>query len=295
MKTAVTGATGFVGRHLVDRLAGAGHEVTALVHRRSAAGMFEDAVTTAVGSVEEPGSLQDAFRGIQVVYHLVGIIAETRTKTFRSTVVGGTENVCAACEASGVKRIVYLSAMGTTSRARSKYHRSKYRAEQIVKSSSMDYLIVRSSIVYGPGDGFVSMLSNMIRNFPVVPVLGSGRYEFQPIFIDDLTAVLLRGLEGSESSRQTVDVGGPEALSYQKILDAIEGAVGRERPRLHIPFSLVKPMAGVLEMFLKPAPLTRDQIVMMRSGNTGDITRMQEIFGVKPISLVEGLGKYMRD
>ena len=118
MRVVVTGASGFVGRHLVQRLVADGHDVVALRHRQPPPGGSPDGVTLARGSVDDVDSLRTAFTGADAVWHLVGIIAETREKTFGRTVVQGTKNVIEACRASGVKLLGYMSAIGGLRRAR---------------------------------------------------------------------------------------------------------------------------------------------------------------------------------
>jgi len=294
LRISVTGATGFIGRHLVNRLLTADHEVVALVHTNSGEGTAGKGVTRAAGSVEDVPSLEAAFGGVTTVYHLVGLIAESGTATFEQTVVRGTENVVAASQAMGVSRIVYLSAMGAAADAPSQYHRTKHRAEQAILSSGLEYVILRSSVVYGPGDRFMSQLANLITRLPVTPVIGNGKYRLQPIFIEDLTEIMYRALTTDEAVGRVVDVGGPEELEYLEILDILKSVLGRKRLNFFVPMAFMGLMARIMEMAIKPAPLTRDQLVMMEMGNTGDVREMTELFGVKPVSLPQGLKSYMR-
>ncbi len=293
MKVAVTGATGFVGRHLVRHLVSEGHEVIALSHRRQQPSEIPAGVTYVRASIDEPAELAAAFKGTEAVLHLVGIIVETAGKTFEKTVARGTANAVRAAESAGVRRFVYLSAMGTSAQAPSKYHQTKYRAEQTVASSGMEYVILRASLIYGPGDGFVSLLSRMINRSPFIPVIGSGRYRMQPVYIDDLTAVMVKSLVSAEAAGGIFDVGGPEKLEYLEILDIIKRTLGKRRMNLHLPVMLMRSAAAVLEQMPWAPALTRDQITMMEMGNTGDIEKMVNLLGVIPIPLEEGLRRYL--
>ena len=293
MNVAVTGATGFVGRSTVQALLAAGHRVTAVVHRTPGGSQFDPSVVIVSGNVDDPKSLKAAFLNIDCVVHLVGIIAETRKLTFDKTVARGTAHVVDACREAGVKRIVYLSAMGTGPDAPSRYHQSKYRAEQAVISSGLEYVLLRPSVIYGRGDGFISMLTNMVKKMPIVPVVGDGRYRLQPVYIDDVTAAIVLACERAEAAGQTVDLGGPEKLEYVQILGILETVLNKRRPNLFLPLWLMRSSAALLELVLKPAPLTRDQLTMMQMGNTGDIGRMKTLFGIEPRSLKEGLQAYM--
>ena len=294
MKVAVTGATGFIGRHLVKGLLMAGHEVVALTHHRQPPAWNGGAPITAAASVDDMSALQAAFAGVEVVYHLVGIIAETRNKTFEVTVVGGTANVISACRASGVSKVVYLSAMGTSPEAPSRYHQAKHRAETSVRQSGLHFLILRPSVVYGPGDGFVSLLASMVKGLPVVPIVGSGRYQLQPVHVDDLVRVMAQALKLESCWNQTVEIGGPEKLEYRQVLEHIMQVLGRKRPTVRVPLAPLRLAVGALERVIKPSPLTRDQLIMMAMGNTGDISKMKELFGVEPIRFADGLASYLR-
>jgi NADH dehydrogenase len=278
----------------VNRLLADGHEVTALVHRVVDDDLFVGRPTFKKGSVENANELVRACKGVEVVCHLVGLIAETRTQTFEGTVAQGTANVAAACRGAGVRRIVYLSAVGTSAEAPSKYHQTKYRAEQAVIESGLEYVILRPSVIYGPGDGFVSMLDSLLKYSPVTPVIGSGRYRLQPIFIDDVVEIMVRSLTSTKATNQIIEVGGPEKLEYLEILDIIKAVTGRTRMNFHLPTAFMKLMAGLLEALVKPAPLTRDQLIMMEMENVLDTTEMTQLFGLQPLTMAEGLRRYIR-
>ena len=293
MKVAVTGGTGFVGRNLVERLLGSRHSVTVVGRREPTEDLFGDEVAFAIGSVHDPASLEQAFSGAEVVFHLVGIIAETNDNTFETTVAEGTRNVVDACQKAGVNKLLYLSAMGTSADAPTAYHRTKFAAEQAVISSGIDYVIFRPSVIYGPGDGFVSLLERLIRRSPLTPVIGDGKYRLQPVFIDDVVSIMVQSLSSPAAVGKIIEIGGPEKLEYLEILHIIKRVLGKSRMNFHIPMWVMKPTATCLEKIVKPAPITRDQLAMMEMGNTGDTELMKKLFVIDPISLEEGLRKYM--
>ncbi len=294
MRIAVTGGTGFIGRHLVNRLLLDGHFVSVIGRKSPSEGLVNQLVRFSTGSIDDADALRSVFENTQTVYHLVGIIAETKTNTFDRTVVQGTANVVKACQDAGVSKLIYLSAMGTSAEAPTNYHRTKYLAEQSVINSGLDYVIYRPSVVYGPGDGFVSLLTRMIKMSPVTPVIGSGRYELQPVFVDDLVQAMVGGLTVEQARSQIIEIGGPEKLEYLQILNIIKGVLRKRRMNFHLPMAVMKTVAAVMEKLLKPAPLTRDQLKMMEMGNTGDIRKMKEFFAVEPIDFENGLRKYLR-
>ncbi|PKK84935.1 MAG: NAD-dependent dehydratase [candidate division Zixibacteria bacterium HGW-Zixibacteria-1] len=294
MKIAVTGASGFIGRNLVAELSGRGHSLRLLSHRRQPAADSGHSVEIVEANVHDSDSLSEAFKNIEVVYHLVGIIAETRRLTFDKTVVEGTYNVVSACREQGVKRLIYLSAAGASADARSKYHQSKWKAEEAVRNSGLDYTIFRPSVVFGEGDGFVGMLVGMIGRFPLIPVIGNGRYELQPVYINDLTKVMSDTLENRQTVNRIFEIGGPEVLEYRQIITILKRVLNKRRGSLYLPLWLMKINAAILEKIMKPAPVTKDQLIMLEAGNRADNSRLIKIFDIKLTSFEDGIRKYMR-
>lgn len=291
MKICVTGAFGFVGSHLVKNLLEQNHTVRVLAHSQRDISMWHKPVEICNGSVENIESLHSICQDIDILYHLVGIIAETKTKTFSKTVVVGTQNIITAAKKQKVKKIIYLSALGTGCDAKSKYHQTKFSAEQAVLESEIPYLIFRPSVLYGQGDGFMSMLVRMIRYSPFLPVIGSGRYKMQPLYIDDLIT-MMTDIKAVEN--EIIEVGGPESLEYLEILHILKKQLSKKRLNFFIPTMLMKNIASVLGKIMNPAPVTKDQIIMMENGSTCDITKMKKLFSINPLSLEDGLQKYLR-
>lgn len=291
MKIGVTGAFGFVGTSLVKRLLEQNHSVTVLAHSQRDKSLWNKQVEVKNGSVDNIDSLYSFCQNLDVIYHLVGIIAETKTKTFVKTVAEGTHNIVAAANKQNVKKIIFLSALGTSKDALSKYHQTKYIAEQAVINSQTAYLIFRPSVLYGRGDGFISMIEKIIRFSPFVPVIGSGRYKMQPLYIDDLIT-MMTNIEQIEN--EIIEVGGPEMLEYLEILHILKKVLRKKRMNFFIPTMVMKFVASVLEKIIQPAPITEDQIFMMEAGSTCDTTKMKKLFSISPVSLEDGLQKYMR-
>lgn len=294
MTISVTGATGFLGGHLIKRLLIDGHKVRTLVHRRRPDPALESQIVAGTGSVNDIESLRNAFEGAETVCHLVGLITETRTQTFEEIVAQGTANVVEACRQAGVRRLLYISAIGTAAKAASKYHRTKYVAEQAVVSSGLEYVILRPSVIFGPGDGFITMLDGLIRLSPVTPIIGTGRYKLQPVFIDDLVEVMVRSMTSDVGLGRIIEIGGPEKLEFLQILNIIKQVTGRRRLNLHLPPAFMKLVARLMEVVMKPAPITTDQLLMMEAGNVVESSETIELFGVQPVALKDGLKRYMR-
>ena len=294
MKVAVTGGTGFIGQNLVRTLSESGHRVSVISRRGGAREGEGENVVYVKGDVHDVESLKSALEGIEVVYHLVGIIAETKTLTFEKTVIGGTKNLIAACRLNGVKKIIYLSALGTSASTDTRYFQSKWAAEEIIRNSGIPYTIFRPSVVFGPADKFINMLARMVKLSPLVPIVGNGRALLQPLYIGDLTLMLKDTLTNEKAANRIIEIGGPEQLDYRQLIAIIKKVLNKKRLNLYIPMWFMKFAATLLEAVLKPAPLTRDQLKMLKTGNICSNIEAQKIFDIKLTRLEDALKEYLR-
>lgn len=267
------------------------HQLSVLCHRSGPLPQWGERVRVVRGRVEESHGLEELLSGVDLVYHLVGLIAETWSQSFAQTVSLGTRNVVAAALKTGVKRVIYLSALGTSEESLSKYHQTKLLAEKAVCESGLAYTVFRPSVIIGEGDGFLTMLEQLLRYSPLTPVVGTGRYKFQPIFMGDLVSSLMAAIDRQESVNQVINLAGPEQLEFLEMLHILKRIMGKRRLNIFIPMAVMKLIAGVLEKVIKPAPITRDQLIMMEMGNIGDIASMKKLLGVVPITFEEALVK----
>ena len=239
----------------------------------------------------QPENLVACVEGCAAVIHLVGIIREhpARDVTFERLHIQATVNMLDVARRAGAKRYLQMSALGTRPDARSRYHATKWQAEEAVRASGLDWTIFRPSIIFGPGDEFVSMLARMIRRLPAVPVLGDGQYRLQPIPVEQVAEGFARALRNRAGIGQTYEVGGPMAYRFVEILDAIGAAVGRPHVRkIHVPLGLVKLMTRALG-WLPLYPVSMDQIHMLEEESVTDPSRFFADFAIKPEPLAEGL------
>lgn len=283
MKVFLTGGTGFVGSTILQRLLKAGHRVRCLIRHGS-----EDKITVAKGveihrgDATAPESLKGALAGCDAVIHLVGIIREfpDRGITFERLHVEATANILAAARDQGIRRYLHMSANGTREGAVSPYHRSKWRAEELVRASGLDWTIFRPSVIFGKGGEFLSLLSQLVRRLPVVPVIGDGRYRMAPVAVDDVALAFVRALETPDSLGQTYAMCGSGSYSYDELLDIVGEALGKSRVyKLHQPVFLVKPVIGLLEG-VSAFPITRTQLTMLLEGNVCEDAAWRKVFGI---------------
>jgi len=292
----VTGGTGFVGRSLVRALLAGGFLVRCLVRPGSESDLkgFES-IDRVPGDVLRPKGLAAYAEGCAAIVHLVGIIREHQGRgvTFDRLHVQATANMLSVAKEAGVRRYLQMSALGTRPDARSAYHQSKWRAEEAVRASPVPWTIFRPSIIFGPGDEFISVLAKLIRRLPVVPVLGDGRYRLQPIPVEQVAEGFVRALRLQKSVGQTYEVGGPEPYPFVEILDRIGAALGRRTvKKIHVPLGAVKFVTRALG-WLPFYPLTMDQIIMLEGESVTDPTRFFEDFGIAPEPLARGLARML--
>jgi uncharacterized protein YbjT (DUF2867 family) len=288
MLIAMTGATGYVGADVVTKLLRREHEIRALVRSPERAGRLADlGVTLVRGSLAEAPALRELVDGAGAVVHLVGIIAEAGGETFEKIHVAGTEAVLVASREVGVPLVLHMSALGARADvAATAYHRTKWRAEEAVRASGLPHTIFRPSMIAGPRNPVVGKMLDMIRLSPVVPVIGDGRYELQPIWIGDLAEAFALALERPDL-RGTFDLAGPERLSYHCMLDALEAALGVRRPRVRVPVGVARFAAAAGTALPSLAPITPSQLQMLLEGNTTDHNAVEVPFGITPRPFAE--------
>jgi len=270
MKVFITGGSGFVGREVIRQLIEQGHQVRALTHRNDHP--LDDEVETIRGDTTVAESLSGALSDCAAVIHLVGIIREFPSKgiTFAKLHVESTRNMLRAAAEQRVHRFLHMSANGVRAAAVTDYHKTKWAAEDAVRSSNLDWTIFRPSLIYGAQDQFVNMLARLIRALPLVPVIGDGCYRLQPVSVTDVATGFVKALKIADSIGQCYHCGGPESFSYDEILDQIGQALGKTPVRkLHHPLVLMKPVIAVLQSF-PWFPMTSDQLQMLLEENVCD-------------------------
>ncbi len=287
MKVLVTGGTGFVGTHLVNRLLQRGHAVAVLARSpEKTQNRYNRPVEAAAGDVLDRASVESAAAGRDAVVHLVGIINEKGVQTFDRMHREATENVTSAAKSSGVRRYLHMSAMGSSEDSPSAYGRTKAAGEKAVRASGLDWTIFRPSIIFGEGDGFVALLAPIVKGNPgFIPVIGPGTTRFQPVSVSDVARVFADALEKPETVGRTYEVGGPETLTFDDVYREIAAAVGKPgKPLVHFPLWYGRLLASGFEWLarrgvLADPPLTRDQLRSLSRDNVADTSATLAAFG----------------
>ena len=291
----VTGAAGFVGREVVRVLCSRGIEVRCLVHSPARARvLLGHEVDLHYGNVEDPTPLKEAIHDVDVVVHLVAVIRESKSITFQGVNRKGTENVVEAARERKVKHFIHMSAIGAADDLTYPYLYSKWQGEQAVIKSGIPYTVLRPSLLFGEGDESFNTLAGLVRAFPLVPIAGSGENRFQPIAVDDLAQCVAAVVGRDDLMGKIIEIGGPEYLAYNDIIDIICGTFGVKRLKLHIPVLIMGVLVKLMEAVMSKPPVTTQQLRMIGIPNVGRLNTVEEIFGFKPRPL-EGNLNYIKN
>lgn len=295
MRVFLTGATGFVGGHVLKRLVAEGHSVKALVRDPARAKLAtSNQIGLVPGDIAEGSGLDEGTRDCDAVVHLVGIIAETGKATFERIHHIGTRNVVEAAKRNGISRYVQMSALGVRADGVSEYQTSKWKGEEAVRQSGMDYCVLRPSLIFGRGSGFVRQMLDVMRKAPLFrPVPGSGKPLFRPIFVEDVAACFVQALTNPRVTNKTMELGGGDELSLDEVLQTIADCAGIRKPAFHVPMPLMFMGAAVAQTILPRPPVTVGQLRMLKEGSTCDISPMVEAFDIHPVGFRNGLKKEM--
>jgi NADH dehydrogenase len=265
----VFGGSGFIGRHVVKRLAAQGFLVRVAVRDTEKALFLKPMGTVGQivllhAAVTDPAAVARAVEGAEVVVNLVGILTERRAGDFRRVHVEGAGNVAQAAAKAGAAHLVHLSALGVSADHPSAYARSKAEGEAAVRAAFPAAVILRPSAVFGPDDAFFNRFARMAQLLKVVPVIGA-RTKLQPVYVGDVADAVMAGLRAAAAGR-TFELGGPKVASMWELMDYVLGETRRARCMISMPTWYMRLWAVVLER-VPGKPLTRDQLKLLGRDN----------------------------
>jgi uncharacterized protein YbjT (DUF2867 family) len=291
----LTGATGTIGRPLLRRLVAAGVPVRCLVRDPRRLGSERVRVQIALGDLADPFSFRYALRGVDTVLHLAAAIRDQPGGSIEELAGIATWRLVRASERAGVKRFIFFSALGASTRNPTRLLRAKAIAERAVVSSSLAHTIFAPSIVYSPGDPFLRLL-HRLSLLPVMPLSGSGQATFQPIWAEDVAdcvmAALPSGPHGARAEGARFELAGPDTLSYRALVETVLRSFGRRRLLIGVPTSLIRRTLRAVELLMGPAAFaTWDEaelleVPMTTVRGSADVRRL----GVTPRSMRAVLG-----
>jgi uncharacterized protein YbjT (DUF2867 family) len=279
----LTGASGTVGGALLRRLIVSGTPVRCLVRDPKELGPDRVRVQIALGDLADPPSFRNAMRGVDTVVHLAASIRDQSRGSIEELNALATLRLVRAAERAGVKRFVFFSALNASHHSRTRFFRAKALAEEAVETSSLETTVFHPSIIYTPGDPWLTLLDRLSR-LPAMPVSGSGRAVYEPIWADDVADAVLATLANGAAPR-TAELAGPELLSYDDIVRTVLRAEHRRRRLVHVPLPIVRGSLRVLRFATwDEAELMEESMISERG--TADI----ESLGVTPLSMPAVLG-----
>jgi len=288
----LTGATGFIGRQLVERLCAVGRPVRCLaLPDDPLAPQLPAAAEIVRGDVTELAGLLPHGAGVDTLVHAAAAQLPNRPERVLRVNQQGTANLIECARAWGARRFVYLSAVSATYEVKNVYGRSKVHAETLVRESGLDHTILRLTMVFGPGGGHhFRTFATLAERVPLVyPVVGAGRAKLQPVWLDDVVEAILRSLERPVAIGQTYNVSGGSVLTLNQLIDAVLAAGCRRRLKLHVPTALCMLVARALSPVLGGTPLSPDALLGVDQDATLDNTALRRDLAIEPLTFEEGL------
>ncbi len=295
----VFGGSGFLGRHLVRRLAQTGARVRVAVRDPEAAAFLRPMgdvgqVVPVQANIRDDASVARAVAGAEAVFNTVGILSQWGRQRFDAVHEEGAGRVARAATAAGVERLLHVSAIGADSDSSSAYARSKAAGEAAVRDGFAGATIIRPSVVFGPEDSFFNRFGALLPFTPVLPLFGGGRSRFQPVYVGDVAEAMLRLLARRDAVGGSYELGGPRVYSFKELMQLLLEVTGRRRFLVPVPFAIAKFEASFLQLWPEPL-LTRDQVELLRQDSVvADGATGFAALGIEPVAAEAMLASYMR-
>ncbi len=295
----VFGGSGFIGRHVIRALARRGARVRAAVRQPNLAGYLKvmgDAgqIEPVQANIRYESSIKQAMRGADRVINLVGILYESGPQKFNRVQAEGAAAIARAASATGVRKLVHVSAIGADAASPSSYARSKAAGEAAVREHFPAATIIRPSVVFGPEDDFFNRFAMLARLLPALPLIGGGHTKFQPVYVTDVANAIVRALDDAASDGKTYELGGPHIYTMKQIMELVLEQTGRRRLLLPLPFFAARFQAALLQLLPKPL-LTVDQVRLLEVDNivSGGALGLKDLGVTQPISAEVVLPSYL--
>jgi len=292
---ALAGGSGFIGRAIARRLAASGSTKVRVLTRnpeKARSQLDLPGVEFVHADIAQPASLADALKGANTIVDAIqfdGYPVENprRGLTFERIDYGGVVALIDAAKQAGVQQFIYISGAAADENSAHPGFRAKGRAERAIRESGLTYTIFRPSLVYGPEDKVVNGLAGALRYAPFFAVPGTGRQKVQPVLVDDLAACVMLAVSG-RGRNGTYEVGGPNLMTFDEMMQIIMDASGHRRPLFHIPEGIMRAVGGLLEKLPKPV-LSRDAVTFVTADNACDNQLLLKEFGIKLTPAGEGM------
>jgi NADH dehydrogenase len=264
VKIAITGGTGFIGRHLCQHLLTLGHEPVVLARGRDLRN--RPAAKLIYSDLSDPASLADSIAGCDAIAHCAGINREIGSQTYRHVHVEGTRNLIAAARIAAVPRVLLLSFLRARPNCGWAYHESKFEAEELIRNSGLDYTVLKAGMIYGRGDHMLDHLSHTLFTLPLFATVGLREQPIRPVAIDDVTRIITAALTAGRLSRQTVFIVGPETLLLSEAVRRVAATLNRHVRIFPAPVLFHRILATICEQTMAIPLVARAQVQMLAEG-----------------------------
>lgn len=294
----VTGGSGYVGSHIVRRLAEDGQPVRALVRDRARADregrLARLSVDLCEGDILQPDTLRAAARGVSAVVHTVAIAIEKGGRRYEEVNYQGTVNMVEAAKSAGVRRFLYLSQLGASAALPYRFLASKGKAEDYVAGSGLDWTALRPSVIWGPEDEFANSFAKLLTLTPLIfPIVGDERTLFEPVWVEDVVSCIVQTLADPATIGRVYELGGPEVLSLEQIERRTLQAVGARRLMLRFPMPLLRVVVSLMEAVLPAPPVTRSLLELLAVSNVTEHNDLGEFVRQPRAFTAEAAAEYM--
>ena len=305
-RVAVIGGTGFVGRYVVDALHAAGHATNLLVRPGSESKVEpSDKNTVITGDIDSEDAIARTLEGASAAIYLVGILREypSRGITFEATQYDGVVRTADAAVSKGIRRFVLMSANGVEAQS-TPYQRTKLAAERYAQGQDLDVTVLRPSVVFGDPDGRMEFATQLYQDIVRLPLPAIGFFSgwspsrgavlMSPVHAEDVAEAFVRAIDDPGTIGRTYELGGPDVMSWNEMIQRVAGAVGKSKLIVPMPIALMKGAATLFD-WLPFFPVTRDQLTMLAENNTCDSAPLEALIGRAPQRFtVENLGYLSR-
>ncbi|MDT8436027.1 MAG: NAD-dependent epimerase/dehydratase family protein [Gemmatimonadota bacterium] len=293
----LSGATGFLGGHLLPRLVARGHRVRALARPGGRPpGADGPTVEWRVADLVDRASLAGLAEGCTAAVHLAIRTRAGRPGDLERAHGAATRHLLAEAARAGVRRFVYVGALGA-SPAGGPFLRSKFAAEDAVMTSGREFVVLRPCIIYGPGDRFTSAIVRLLRTLPAFPVPGDGTAALQPLAVEDAADALVQAVERADLAGRGFDLAGPERLSLVRIVRIIGRTIGRPRPVVPLPAASAPLVSGLGRVLRLPEPFAPREREILASGSVlpGTENALRDVFRLKPLPFADAVADYLAE
>ncbi|MCK5282272.1 MAG: NAD-dependent epimerase/dehydratase family protein [Nanoarchaeota archaeon] len=289
----VTGAAGFIGRSLVKKLTKKDYKIKAFVLEgdKEVEKIKDLQLEIVYGNILKPETIENALEGVDIVIHLAALVGSPDRALCHKINSEGTKNVIDVCKEGGVKRIISATSVAATFHHLGAYGKTKLESEKMLLSSGLDVTLIRPTLVYGREGMEFKKVVDFVKKFPVVPMVGGGNALKAPVYVDDVAEVIVNILESDGTIGKVYATGGPDVVTFNKLIYMIGETLGKKKPIVHIPKWTCKILANILNLVTKTPPITPDQVLEIDEDAIVDNTETIIKFKYRPTKLKEGLRK----